>query len=223
MNAQLEPITAHDAERLAVLEQIVRLAVLEQIVKDGKGAFLAVGMALVQIRDDRLYRAEHATFEEYLEKRWDISKSYGYRLIAFAKQVEMSPIGDKPETESQARKSRKQRKALAASRELPSEESKATTTQTADCGDSSEQDPPRVHQFTGDGSESTSEPSPARTNDAKFEAAMGIKAENFYASQIEDIATDAIANATEEQILCAITACKKWAMELKIALARRSL
>lgn len=88
---------------------------------------------------------------------------------------------------------------------------------------SSEQDPPRVHQFTEGGSESTSKPSPAQTNDDKFEAAMGIKAENFYASQIEDIATDAIANATEEQILCAITACKKWAMELKIALARRSL
>jgi len=207
MNSPLEPITAHDAERLAALEQIV---------KDGKGAFLAVGMALVQIRDDRLYRAEHATFEEYLEKRWDISKSYGYRLIAFAKQVEMSPIGDKPETESQARKSRKKVKHEAARDSVlgsPDREGQSQET-------SSEQDPPRVHQFTGDGSESTSEPSP---NDAKFEAAMGIKAENFYASQIEDIATDAIANATEEQILCAITACKKWAMELKIALARRSL
>lgn len=48
------------------------------------------------IRDARLYRDTHATFEDYVEQRWDISRSPAYRLIdAWPLAERLSPIGDK--------------------------------------------------------------------------------------------------------------------------------
>jgi hypothetical protein len=90
-------ITPHESSRLEALESVI---------KQGRDSFLAVGMALAQINRDRLYRADHSSFEEYLEKRWAISKSHGYRLIAFAKDAETSPTGDTPKNEFQSRKTR---------------------------------------------------------------------------------------------------------------------
>lgn len=93
----MNALTDHDSNRLSALELVI---------KDGRDSFLAVGMALAQINRDRLYRQDYSTFEEYLDKRWSISKSQGYRLIAFAKDVETSPTGDTPKTEHQSRKRR---------------------------------------------------------------------------------------------------------------------
>lgn len=42
----------------------------ETIVDRGKIAFIEVGRALMAIRDDRLYRADYSTFEDYCQKRW---------------------------------------------------------------------------------------------------------------------------------------------------------
>jgi hypothetical protein len=72
-----------------------QLAELEGIVKDGRQAFLAVGNALCEIRDRRLYRATHGSFEDYLRERWDISRAHGYRLIEAAHIAGVvSPMGD---------------------------------------------------------------------------------------------------------------------------------
>ena len=66
-------------------------------------AFAAAGKALATIRDARLYRATHDTFESYVELRWHMSSSQAYRLIdAWPLAARLSPIGDTI-TESQVR------------------------------------------------------------------------------------------------------------------------
>jgi len=70
---------------------------LEVVVGKGLAAFVEVGSALETIRDKRLYRAEHASFEIYLQERWRISRSYAYRQIEAAQVVgTVSPMGDIP-------------------------------------------------------------------------------------------------------------------------------
>lgn len=44
-----------------------RLAALEAKVEEGIAAFITTGEALREIRDERYYRDEHKTFEEYLD------------------------------------------------------------------------------------------------------------------------------------------------------------
>jgi hypothetical protein len=55
------------------------------------------GKALQVIRDaPRLCRGTHATFEDYIEQRWDMSRSPAYRLIdAWPLAERLSPMGDK--------------------------------------------------------------------------------------------------------------------------------
>lgn len=80
-----------------------RLGDLEKIISEGKRAFVAVGTALAEIRDSKLYRVEHKTFEDYCREQWGWQKAHAYRLIEAANVVKASPIGDKITTESQAR------------------------------------------------------------------------------------------------------------------------
>ena len=43
------------------------------------------GLALIEIRDSKLYRDDFKTFEEFVRERFDIQKSHAYRLIEAAK------------------------------------------------------------------------------------------------------------------------------------------
>ncbi len=81
------------------------LTAYETVISQGLASFVEVGNALAAIRDAKLYREAFLTFEEYLETRWNISKSQAYRLITGAKVAEsVSPIGDiSPQSESQVR------------------------------------------------------------------------------------------------------------------------
>lgn len=55
------------------------------------------GNALADIRDSRLYRESHATFEAYcLQPRWRLSRSRAYQLIAFAGVVAAVSTVDRP-------------------------------------------------------------------------------------------------------------------------------
>ena len=97
-------------ERSALVEvglvpaEHARLAELEAVVERGLQMFVEVGLALAEIRDGRLYRHTHGTFEAYLDERWGWSRSHGYRLIDGARVAELlSPIGDMPANEAQAR------------------------------------------------------------------------------------------------------------------------
>jgi len=60
--------------------------------------------ALAEIRDAKLYRIEHKTFEEYCRTKWNFTKTQANRLIGAAQVTEnLTPMGVKPNTESQAR------------------------------------------------------------------------------------------------------------------------
>lgn len=50
--------------------------------------FQTAGSALMSIRDQRLYRETHATFEDYCREKWEMSKTQANRLIAAAVVVE---------------------------------------------------------------------------------------------------------------------------------------
>lgn len=96
--------TLADREPLSKAE-CARLAALERKIKAGIKTFREVGESLAEILEQRLYRGAYASFAEYLEQRWDIGKSHGYRLIAAAAAAEaVSPVGDiQPTSERQLR------------------------------------------------------------------------------------------------------------------------
>ena len=54
----------------------------ERTIARGLRSFLAVGMALKEIRDKRLYRQRYDTFEEYCIRRWDFSRIRAYQICA---------------------------------------------------------------------------------------------------------------------------------------------
>ena len=79
------------------------LAACETALENLRLAFWHAGKALQTIRDARLYRETHETFEDYVEQRWDMSRATAYRFIAAWPLAErLSPIGDKL-TESHVR------------------------------------------------------------------------------------------------------------------------
>jgi hypothetical protein len=65
---------------LSVSEQaelVCREARLERNIR----AFLEAGQDLLYIRDNRLYRSNYATFEEYCDQRWYLKQSRAYQLM----------------------------------------------------------------------------------------------------------------------------------------------
>jgi hypothetical protein len=60
-------------------------------------AFYIAGLSLAQLRDRRLYRSTHSSFEEYCQDRFGMKRRHPYRLIDAAKVVnnilEVCPIG----------------------------------------------------------------------------------------------------------------------------------
>ncbi len=76
----------------------------ETIIRNGWNTFLEVGRALSKIREKRLYREHHRTFEEYCRQRWDFSKTHANRLIEAAAVADvLTPIGVKVKSESHVR------------------------------------------------------------------------------------------------------------------------
>lgn len=63
-----------------------RLADLEKVVERGLSTFVEVGEALLAIRDERLYRLTHGTWEAYLSDRWGFSDGR-WRQIKAATEV----------------------------------------------------------------------------------------------------------------------------------------
>ena len=83
-----------------------RLQELEGTIKTNLKAFYEVGSALAEIRDSRLYRETHKTFEDYCRDRWDMKRDYAYKMIASSnvyKNLDVDNCIHKPFTESQAR------------------------------------------------------------------------------------------------------------------------
>jgi hypothetical protein len=85
-------------------QQTSDLRACEQVIEKGIGTFRIVGKALAKIRDDRLYKSTHKSFEAYCSERWDFGRSYAARLIQAADVPEVLPSGQQIQTERQARK-----------------------------------------------------------------------------------------------------------------------
>jgi len=65
---------------------------LERIIERGLETFLAVGEALLRIRDGGLYRVQgYRSFAEYLDKRWDFTRQRAYQLMQTAEAVASAP------------------------------------------------------------------------------------------------------------------------------------
>jgi hypothetical protein len=74
---------------LATLNPAARaaLASCEQRIEHGLRGFREIGSALAEIRDNRLYRGEFGTFEDYCQARWNLSRRHCYQLIESAQAV----------------------------------------------------------------------------------------------------------------------------------------
>jgi hypothetical protein len=80
-----------------------RLNQLEEIIERGKETFVEVGLALLEIRDKRLYKESYSSFDSYCRERWGYDRTYAHRLIDAADTAhKMLPIGN-ISSESQAR------------------------------------------------------------------------------------------------------------------------
>lgn len=101
------PAIVNQTPVIGVLDDAERdeLERLETVIEDGYAVFLKVGIALGRIRDQRLYRAEYATWDDYVNERWHMGRTRAYELISAAQiTTAMSEISDTvPATESQAK------------------------------------------------------------------------------------------------------------------------
>ena len=62
------------------------------------------GEALLEIRDSRLYRIEHGTFEAYCKSKWGMSRTFTFNTIESSKATKnVLNCEHSPKTESQAR------------------------------------------------------------------------------------------------------------------------
>lgn len=74
---------------------------LEGKIERGLQVFHEVGMALLEIRDKRLFRLTHTSFEAYCRDRWGLERQRAYQLMGAAEVVQVLPEG--PVNEAQAR------------------------------------------------------------------------------------------------------------------------
>lgn len=89
---------------LSTIEQN-RLQELEVVIEKGLQTFVEVGNALLEIRESKLYRASHGTFEAYCKARWGFIASRTRQLIGAAETVKaLESVTDvTPANEAQAR------------------------------------------------------------------------------------------------------------------------
>lgn len=69
-------------------EITLHLADHEATIERGLKTFVDVGNALAAIRDGKLYKADHATFEDYCKERWGWTRVRAYQLIDAAAVVD---------------------------------------------------------------------------------------------------------------------------------------
>jgi hypothetical protein len=75
-----------------------RLRVKENVIERGAQQ---IGEALAAIRNERLYRTTHSTFDTYCQERWGITPQHANRQIAAAEVVAaLEPNGSIPESQA---------------------------------------------------------------------------------------------------------------------------
>jgi hypothetical protein len=98
-------MSEHSIEAISV-DESKRLIALEETIKQGLDTFVEVGEALLEIRDSRLYRIEHSTFENYCREKWGMTHDFARKLIRGSEVVnnlKTNTIVLVPASESQAR------------------------------------------------------------------------------------------------------------------------
>ena len=84
---------------LTVTEQ-ASLEKLERTIEKGLASFYEVGSALLTIRNSKLYRGTHGTFEAYCQDRWNLERRRAYQIMDSAKVIEnVNNCSQKPATE----------------------------------------------------------------------------------------------------------------------------
>lgn len=78
VEVELSPLTTWEGGRLTYLEGVIEA---------GLQTFYDVGEALMEIRDGRLYRQTHRSFEAYTKERWGMGKSRAHQLMEAARTV----------------------------------------------------------------------------------------------------------------------------------------
>lgn len=77
---QKKAIVKVDSNKLTTVET-ASLKKCEAIIEKGLKTFIEVGRALMEIRNDRLYRATHKTFEAYCQAKFALKRERAYELI----------------------------------------------------------------------------------------------------------------------------------------------
>lgn len=67
------------------------LVALEKRIERGLQTFKEVGAALQEVRDSRLYRDAHPSFEAYCQDRWGLERQRAYQLIGAVEVVHALP------------------------------------------------------------------------------------------------------------------------------------
>jgi hypothetical protein len=67
-------------EELTIIE-VNNLTELEATIEKNLKSFYEVGFALMQIRDNKLYRQTFTTFEGYCKEKWGMNRDYANKLI----------------------------------------------------------------------------------------------------------------------------------------------
>lgn len=85
--------------------EISSLQDCERRIQQGLKTFVEVGEALITIRDGRLYRDTHGTFEVYCSEKWGMTRRYANLLIESSETVAVlgTIVPTLPSTESQVR------------------------------------------------------------------------------------------------------------------------
>ena len=108
---QVEANSIQAADRTLTPAEIKLLAVHEKTIGKGIKTFKLVYHALHEISEQRLYRAEFDTFEDYCRAKWDITARHANRLMsagAVVANIESDQLVSKvpaaiPKNEAQAR------------------------------------------------------------------------------------------------------------------------
>jgi len=93
------------SESLSIRETI-RRKTLEKTIDKNLKAFSKVGVALLKIRDGRLYRDKYSSFEEYCKERWGFTRVRAHQLISasiITENIESTDQVIKPANEAQIR------------------------------------------------------------------------------------------------------------------------
>lgn len=115
-------------EKLDTVERS-KLRKLESVVAEGISSFVVVGEALKEIRDTKLYRESHKTFEKYVDDKWSMGRSYANRLIASADVSKvLVPMGTKNERVAEINTERQLREL----KDVPAESMEAVVNKAAD-------------------------------------------------------------------------------------------